>query len=821
MLTFGSLFGADPVSPNISLENRLQESVIDSSQYKVIEEKQQKIIAESDANVVITRSSKRLRLKKDVKQDIGGGFSALYTGSGTGVSGADLNNPYPVAFVDFYRDGYTDSDPSEGTKEGGVTSLPIPGGFVRLHVEKVYNDAADIRIEIVPNTFAASNTPITLKETMPNYSSASINVGQSAISKDGRLRIKVLGVLLAENEQYVRVHITSDGTESTQIVWNTESGVVADPFQVFAFTRDGQVHVAGSLQPTLDLKVNGSDGPLTVQRGDTAQLTWDAKRTDTCVVGYAPVNPGAILSERLHKSASSEVDTTTLKSATSEVFIDDVRIQARCQSGVGTFGVDDHVIVNVVGDGTPPSCSIDIDESVKPNVLRWTSTNTARAMLSLYGFEQPVSVQGEQPVYSYNLPKGKLDRKVAFTVENEVGNATCLTKLKGLPLIDRIRLLLAKFGLDTLPLKSQESANQFSVQSLEQLEVMKKERSKMEEQKKAEEAVAKGPAPGATGAQIVTTRQPDTTKAFPSSEKVPLAKFAVRAGALPVRLHEVTVALKGTIRSEDVIRLRLLDDAGNELTDARFMKGGNAVAKFWNAHYIHKDPVLPNSERFFTIVVDLESTAKPGATIWLEVIGIKEYTGVNGGYGDRDITSEYPVRGTTVTISAAAAGSVRILHTPGRRTVSAPMKNAELARFTIEAGAAEDVGLKRLAIRLNNSRYEDRSTFDEPIKFSNIVLVVGDMRIPLQASDSPVSDYEATMNIVIPRGKSVPAVIYADIDSSSGGILIVRFQTGKGTGVDDIDLIGLANNLDILPSVHGGDDMWNFKGDVLQIPATQ
>jgi len=104
-----------------------------------------------------------------------------------------------------------------------------------------------------------------------------VSPGGSGFSGAGTFATVVFKALTASPSSAVTIDYTSGLTTDSNIV---EHGTITD---VLAVVINGNYNLtAPTPPPTVDLKVNGKNGPITVNQGKSAILTWTSTNATTC-----------------------------------------------------------------------------------------------------------------------------------------------------------------------------------------------------------------------------------------------------------------------------------------------------------------------------------------------------------------------------------------------------------------------------------------------------------------------------------------------------------------------------------------------------------
>ncbi|MBX4199160.1 peptidoglycan-binding protein [Candidatus Parcubacteria bacterium] len=100
----------------------------------------------------------------------------------------------------------------------------------------------------------------------------------------------------------------------------------------------------GGSSPTVDVKANGSDGPITINQGDQYTYTWVSANATACQM-TSPVNSGVALSGTSIPIAPGSPFYPALNAP--------ITITITCTNG--TSNASDSVVINLAGPNTPPS----------------------------------------------------------------------------------------------------------------------------------------------------------------------------------------------------------------------------------------------------------------------------------------------------------------------------------------------------------------------------------------------------------------------------------------------------------------------------------
>ena len=138
------------------------------------------------------------------------------------------------------------------------------------------------------------------------------------------------------------------------------------PAQSISFTLQSSEPVP---QPAIDLKVNGSDGPVTILDTDTAQLSWTSNGVSTCNLYGAGLSGGTVVT-----SGNTSVPGSMITNSP-ETYV------LSCE------GLTDAVVVNVTDTNQPPNA---------PTITGPTNAETSQS--NAFGF-RATDPDGDQVVY--------------------------------------------------------------------------------------------------------------------------------------------------------------------------------------------------------------------------------------------------------------------------------------------------------------------------------------------------------------------------------------------------------------------------------------
>ncbi len=173
--------------------------------------------------------------------------------------------------------------------------------------------------------------------------------------------------------------VTSQGVNLGTIApgWESQGSVVAR-FKVSS-------NNVPSNDPTVDIKANGSQGPITLSQGENLLIEWDSTNTQSCSLG-APIDSNVNLSDEMDLSPSHPFYPTDTA----------VTYSISCDDGNGKTATDS-VVVNppIVNPPGSPTADITANGSQGPLLLssgeqftvNWVSTNTTSCNLSIQGVQ--------------------------------------------------------------------------------------------------------------------------------------------------------------------------------------------------------------------------------------------------------------------------------------------------------------------------------------------------------------------------------------------------------------------------------------------------
>ncbi len=316
--------------------------------------------------------------------------------------------------------------------EGKFLGIPKTNGdTLSVKIANVWDGATDVILVQIPFEHI-----VTFDETLEIEAPGSVTVGKGSIVKvkNTNLSLKVLGIYGSPEGATASLQITSSSGKKI----NASVGplMTAKPISVDGFYILGDAAGTGGVQaeifiqpiPTLDLKVNGSDGPITISRGSSAQLSWSSYQT------YGENDPeGGCYIETLSDTIKPPLEhrqyegiTNSMVSTSTGALYEETKYTLTCHAlGGVTHELSDSVTILVPKATSLPQCKMSISPSnkVTPNediILSWTSENAARAEM---GSLQ--SLQGSMPASSSGLREFSKSAYPFMTVYNEFGSSGC------------------------------------------------------------------------------------------------------------------------------------------------------------------------------------------------------------------------------------------------------------------------------------------------------------------------------------------------------------------------------------------------------------
>ncbi len=176
----------------------------------------------------------------------------------------------------------------------------------------------EFRYELLP-TCQISASP----STLPNNNSYASTITWSSTNADTATSADLSGTLAVSGSQAVTLPVNNSGSATTKTYNMTVTSVSGDTYNCSTTVTVNPTTTTNPPVPSVDIKANGDDGPITLNPGDPLTLSWTSGniRTTPEPICTALASPSTITSWTGNKASSSggETHTNDLSASTNSI----------------------------------------------------------------------------------------------------------------------------------------------------------------------------------------------------------------------------------------------------------------------------------------------------------------------------------------------------------------------------------------------------------------------------------------------------------------------------------------------------------------------